>query len=76
MSRLTRRLNVETVEFATCICNGIYPLREEALSCLHRWGLEGHRTCSGLETIMWQSMKIPGTPLATHSSTGAPAYGV
>ena len=30
------------------------------------------RTFSGSETIMWQSMKIPGTPLDTHERMGAP----
>lgn len=32
----------------------------------------GERTFSGSDTIMWQSMNIPGTPFATHESTGAP----
>ena len=30
------------------------------------------RTCSGLATIMWQSMNMPGTPFATQARTGAP----
>ena len=30
------------------------------------------RTFSGWATIIWQSMKIPGTPLDTHDKTGAP----
>ena len=73
VNKLTRCFNVETVEFTACIRDGIYPLREGTLMQLDRRGLGGYFTCSGLETIMWQSMKIPGTPLATHSSTGAPA---
>lgn len=30
------------------------------------------RTFSGCETIMWQSMKMPGTPLDTQARMGAP----
>ena len=51
------------------------PTGERVLVCLNRWELGGQHTCSGLETIMWQSIKMPGTPLATHSSTGAPVRG-
>jgi len=75
VSRLTRCFYVETVEFTPSIRDSVYPLRVGVLMHLDRWGLGGHPTCSGLETIMWQSMKIPGTPLATHSSTGAPVWG-
>ena len=43
---------------------------------ISRWleGVEGldRRTCSGFATIMWQSMKIPGTPFDTHERMGAP----
>ena len=32
----------------------------------------GARTFSGCDTIIWQSMKMPGTPLDTQARMGAP----
>ena len=69
----TCSLDMKAVEGSPRICNVIDPLTRADVTLQILGGLGGvHPTFSGSETIIWQSMKIPGTPFETLARTGAP----
>jgi hypothetical protein len=71
--RLTCSLDVKAVEGSSCVCDIIHPLmtdRSQFRRVQEKRDVD--RTFSGSDTIMWQSMKIPGTPFETLARTGAP----
>ena len=68
-------LEVEAVEGTARICDVIHPLLVvDSESPVRALGIGGmyRTTFSGCATIMWQSIKMPGTPLDTQDRMGAP----
>ena len=70
---------MEAVQRAPSISNIVNPLRDTIagmrVGVVNIKRLRMHslaQTFSGWATIMWQSMKIPGTVLDTHERIGAP----